>query len=413
VLAASYFLVLVLLRFVVFMAEFTVPEVPSIEISLAPPEDPVVEPYSPFSTCTSPTLNDDDDTFRPQHLTPPVTDTNFPRQLSPLRPSETVKGKGLERDRFEALLRASKERNSAVGSKKTIDLRKEVALKAHKNKQVERRALFLSKVLAPPSPTATLTPKTPPESPAIFHYSLPSPGLVSPLALFESLEDPSRDPDGNTREAWVEQVDFRLPLHLKEEKEKPNDQTPFVKSLPSLDQISARLSSQGHVSIPPGPAEGAAGHRSRLPPFLAKRKTTTTDAAERPRLYIGVGRLQIPVRRSKPIEAEKKSLPPPKSPMSLLPKLQITTTLVPRTTNTSPTKLSESNLQALDSRERRARNMVSTLRRRTVPSDLGLTGHEIGGRKMKWKRHSAPAELTSRGRGSGFEHQVLALPGGF
>lgn len=39
--------------------------------------------------------------------------------------------------------------------------------------QVVRRALFLSKVLAPPSPTATTLPKTPPESPAIFHYVCP------------------------------------------------------------------------------------------------------------------------------------------------------------------------------------------------------------------------------------------------
>jgi len=392
------------------MAESTVLEIPSIEISPAPPEDPTVEPYSQLSTCTTPTLNDDDDGFRPQHLTPPITHRNLPKQLSPLRPSETV-GKGLERERFEALLKTSRERNAAIGSKKTIDLRKEVALKAHKTKQVERRALFLSKVLAPPSPTATLTPKTPPESPAIFHYSLPSPGLVSPLALFESLEDPSRGPSDMTRESWVEQVDFRLPLRAKE-KEKPGNQTPFVKTLPSLDQISARLSSQGHVPTPPASAEGPIAHRTRLPPFLAKRLTTTTNAPERPRLYIGVGRLQIPVRPPKPKEAANTSFPPPKEPMSLLPKLQITTTLVPRTTKTSPIELSESNVQALDSRERRARTMVSTLRRRTIPSDLGITGHETDERKAKWKRHSAPAELTSDQR-SGFEHPVLALPGGF
>ncbi len=45
-----------------------------------------------------------------------------------------MSGKGLERGRFEALLRASRERNTAASAKKT-DLRKEVALKAHRNKQ--------------------------------------------------------------------------------------------------------------------------------------------------------------------------------------------------------------------------------------------------------------------------------------
>ena len=44
------------------------------------------------------------------------------------------KGQGLKDDEFQALLRASKER-SAIAASKKHDLRKEVALKAHKNKQ--------------------------------------------------------------------------------------------------------------------------------------------------------------------------------------------------------------------------------------------------------------------------------------
>jgi hypothetical protein len=52
----------------------------------------------------------------------------------------------------------------------------------------ERRALFLSKLHAPPSPTATTTPETPPESPLVFHYTLPSPCLTSPLAVFEAVD---------------------------------------------------------------------------------------------------------------------------------------------------------------------------------------------------------------------------------
>ncbi|KAJ3475450.1 hypothetical protein NLI96_g11832 [Meripilus lineatus] len=182
----------------------SVSPVPQISIFLAPPEDPIVEPYSPFSA-TGPTTPESPDAFRPTLLSPPPTlSPQFPRQLSPLRPADSpVKGHGLERERFEAMLRASKERNALVGSKKSPDLRKEIALKVHKSKQLERRALFLSKVQAPPSPTSTLEPKTPPESPAIFHYSLPSPGLESPLAVFETLvtENPNMPP----RRTWVEQ----------------------------------------------------------------------------------------------------------------------------------------------------------------------------------------------------------------
>lgn len=54
----------------------------------------------------------------------------------------------------------------------------------------ERRQTFLARLLASPSssPTTLTTPVTPPDSPAVFHYRLPSPGLLSPLALFEALD---------------------------------------------------------------------------------------------------------------------------------------------------------------------------------------------------------------------------------
>ncbi|TFK40971.1 hypothetical protein BDQ12DRAFT_720699 [Crucibulum laeve] len=377
--------------------------IPHISISPAPPQESPAEPYSPFSRAAFPVH--DADSFRPQHLTPPPTHTKFNRQLSPLRPSEVaVSGKGLGRDRFEALLKASKERNYAAGTgKKVVDLRKEIALKAHKNKQVERRALFLSKICAPPSPTATSTPKTPPESPAIFHYRLPSPGLVSPLALFDSLNENIYDPTSEAYacQPWVEQVDFRLPDEPIKPKVPALHLMPSIRSgqsMPSLDQITARLNSQGHALIG-RPAISV----SINPPCLP---------STRPRLSVGVGRLQIPLRVSKAIDARPS---PPKSPMSLLPALQVTTTVVPRTATTSPTELSESNLLALDSRERKAHNMLSTLRRRTVFSEYGSTGHNIeeaDGRRVRWKRHSAPADLMPRER-IGLEHPVLLLPGGF
>ncbi|KAK7064453.1 hypothetical protein R3P38DRAFT_2824642 [Favolaschia claudopus] len=386
--------------------------VPEISVSLAPEVILAPEPYSPFSLSSSP-AEVDDDGFRPLHLTPPPVSTRFIKQLSPLRPPDSpVTGQGLERERFEALLKASKERNAAVGAKKGTDLRKEIALKAHGKKQVERRALFLSKVLAPPSPTATLLPKTPPDSPAIFNYTLPSPGLVSPLALFESLnENPSYGPFAYTREPWVEQVDFRRPADkAKAEitpKSKPTTHANTAKSLPSLDQISARMSSHGHRRTP---SAEAAERKARLPAFLAQPRLNA------PRLTIGVGRLQWPVRSASPDNAKKLPNMPPRSPCyPLSPNLQVTTIVVPRTSSMSPTELSESNLLALNARERRAKDMLSTLRRRTRPSENGMVSDGLmhdDTLDRKWKRRSAPAELSPRAR-SGFEHPVLAMPGGF
>ena len=107
--------------------------VPEISISLASPEEPASEPFSPFSECTF--LSDDSDSFRPALLSPPPSSMT-PKQLSPLRPKDApVTGKGLERERFEALLQAQRERNAALGSKRSTDLRKEIALKVHKSKQ--------------------------------------------------------------------------------------------------------------------------------------------------------------------------------------------------------------------------------------------------------------------------------------
>lgn len=115
--------------------------VPEISISLAPPEDSVPEPFSPFSAsgfsspCT-PATPEDMDGFRPMLLSPPPTSPRFPRQLSPLRPAESaVRGMGIERERFELLLKASRERNAVVGGKRSPDLRKEIAMKVHRNKQ--------------------------------------------------------------------------------------------------------------------------------------------------------------------------------------------------------------------------------------------------------------------------------------
>lgn len=304
----------------------------------------------------------------------------------------------------------------------------------------ERRAVFLSKITAPPSPTATATPKTPPDSPAIFHYSLPSPGLVSPLALFDSLQEDYNKQNLAACHPWVEQVDFRLPNESKLTPKalalsKANKAT---QALPSLDQISARLktlASTRSTTIVDGLCPSAAA------PLLTPSNKPAT---------IEIGRLRMPVRASKSNSASVsqptgRATPPPRPSACLFPSdLQVTTMVVSKSTFTSSAQLTETNLKILDARERKAHDMLSTLRRRTLSSPLqhpqimpivnnvmpgSLTRNaarrtmplplpsevmelDMDGRKSKWKRHSAPADLIPRDR-AGFEHPVLAYPGAF
>lgn len=122
--------------------------VPEIAISPAPAQESLPEPFSPFAASQPPTptlsATMDDDGYRSSLLSPPpVMSTRFLRQHSPLIP-ETIKanvGPGLDADRFQRLLAASKERNTALVGKKAPDLRKEIAIKTHKSKQ---RALSTS-----------------------------------------------------------------------------------------------------------------------------------------------------------------------------------------------------------------------------------------------------------------------------
>ena len=108
--------------------------VPSISISLAPADDPPVEPFSPFdSQPSSPPIQED--SYRPSLLSPPPgISPRFYRQPSPLRPADTLPAaKGLDHGQFEALLASTRERNATV--RKEPGLRKELAMKAHKSKQ--------------------------------------------------------------------------------------------------------------------------------------------------------------------------------------------------------------------------------------------------------------------------------------
>ncbi|TFY80417.1 hypothetical protein EWM64_g3591 [Hericium alpestre] len=379
--------------------------VPEISISPAPEPEPVPEPFSPFSAqFDSSTDGEEGDGYRATLLTPPPTvSPRFHRQPSPLRPPETT-AKGLEQERFQALLAATRERNASGTGKKGPDLRKEIALKVHKGKQMERRAVFLSKLQAPPSPSATMLPKTPPESPAVFHYSLPSPGLVSPLALYEQMgyqyvadgmSWPPADP-------WVEQVDFRVPQD-KCRKSPSTPTRPTTPSLgahkrpPTLDQITARLTAQKQAA-----KDENGPRRAPLPAFLRKQEVLRPSngvSTTRPGLKAPPAALNLP-----PVS--------PRSPLT--PDLEIKTTFVPRSaTKKSPTELNESNLSSLDPRGRKGHAMVSMLKRRMLSADgseHGTNGHEEMDKKAK--RHSAPAEMVKRER-CGFRHPVLAMPGGF
>lgn len=63
-------------------------------------------------------------------------------------------------------------------------------------------------------------------------------------------------------------------------------------------------------------------------------------------------------------------------------------------------------------RERRAQDMVSTLRRRTISTERRLI--ELDGiSERSRKRNSAPAETSPLQQRDGFKHPVLLLPGSF
>ncbi|KIM67128.1 hypothetical protein SCLCIDRAFT_108833 [Scleroderma citrinum Foug A] len=368
-----------------------------------------ISPASPKKTRTvfhSPLPDDDpevdDSGFRAKHLTPPPNMS--PRYPPPLRSSTYPIPKGLHHDQFDQLLKASRERRATLGAQKAPDLRKELAVKNQKNKQLERRALFLSKLSEPPSPTATVTPKTPPESPAILHCCLPSPGLESPLAVFESVTKDACDAPAGRAQGWVEQIDFRLPISIQSrsagETQNAGSKRPGTarKFLPSLDEITARMGS----AVP-----GRSGRRqnSVLPP---SSQETTSKA--RPKL--NVGRLHIPLRTlsfgASISNGRECNITPPPTPHT--PKLEVTTTVVPRTASATPFPLNESNLRAF-SRLHTARDMMKTLKRRSLPPPPGAW-LDSSSTSVQQKRKSAPVVFYGKGR-AGFEHDVLSIPGGF
>jgi len=270
----------------------------------------------------------------------------------------------------------------------------------------ERRALFLSKIHAPPSPTATALPKTPPESPAIFHYSLPSPGLDSPLALFESLQQ--KDVSGPAQhpavQPWVEHVQYR---QLKSAGLRP----------PSLEQITAHLSSHGN------PTTGKDKDEPYRPPIplptflrLASRMKAVRSAFQPSEKTDGQHIVESEIVPPVLAAGELHALLPETRVLSTAShtSLQITTTMAPRSSRLSLTELTEVNLSALNSRTATGRDMMSKLKRRTsgIPSADDVGGRGVDDDERRARRISAPAELPKRAR-DGFAHPILALPGAF
>lgn len=383
--------------------------IPLICISPASPEKPQPAPCPPFPDDEE---EADNDGFRAKHLSPPPNIP--PRYPSPLRQSCLVP-EGLGREQLDVLLKVSRERKAILGGQKAPDLRKELAITNQKNKQLERRALFLSKVAEPPSPTATTIPKTPPESPAVLHCSLPSPGLESPRAVFASV---SRDtcgelPDNDkSHEGWVEQIDFRIPIgkQCSAGRAGCTEVRTSVrpgKFAPSLDEITARMGSTTVKRSSKDTVNFSNRRRdSQLPGVTAEFS---------PKL--NVGRLHMPLRELSPgalfaDDLERCIVQSPPSAL-LTPALQVTTTFVPRTVRATPLPLSESNLHAF-SRSYTARDVIRMLKRRSLspPPPGGCDQSKEMKYRVLQRRRSAPAELHDCGR-IGFQHDMLSTPGSF
>jgi len=119
----------------------TSPPIPSIRITPAPQVKVYPEPYSPIPSSKP---DADDDAYRAKWLSvPPIT---LPWRSSPLRPTDSQRGLG--RDQLDSLLSLSRDQRARLGMQMTPDLRKELVLKNQRLKQLERRAVFLSRVKA-------------------------------------------------------------------------------------------------------------------------------------------------------------------------------------------------------------------------------------------------------------------------
>lgn len=125
------------------------PQTPTIEIHLAHDEEyntsqneiqPLRSPYSPKFSSPMAYADSDADNFRPVHLLPPptVSPVAHPKSSGAL-PTDK---KGIDQERFAQLLKSSRERATMKhGRKESLELRKQVTLKAHTTKAREYTTL--------------------------------------------------------------------------------------------------------------------------------------------------------------------------------------------------------------------------------------------------------------------------------
>ncbi|KAG1826165.1 uncharacterized protein BJ212DRAFT_1475499 [Suillus subaureus] len=368
--------------------------IPHIRISPASPVKAYREPYSPFVSAGNP--DKDDSGYRPQSLSPQYHFPAIsPRHSSPLRPADCPPPREFHRDQFDLLLEVSRDKRAALGSRKVPDLRKELAIKNQRNKQLERRAFFLSRIQEPTLPTTGS--KNPIEFPSVDRCTLPSLGLGSPLFYSSDEEHDGcigKDlPGPRTR---FEQADCRLPIS------KPKaDLNLGRRKLPSLEEITARV---GPLHPPPSVANEPIFVTPRLPMFLRSNKNSSTArTVSDTKPCINIGRLHMPVRRRQSSDSLSymRLSAIPGSPC--YPNIEIAS---PHARSNAICAFTESNMHVLG-RANTAREMMTTIKRRTSPPLPCLENHQ-----PRPKRHSAPAEVQLRGR-SGFEHPNLSLPGAF
>ncbi|KAF8640656.1 hypothetical protein AX17_000313 [Amanita inopinata Kibby_2008] len=344
---------------------------PVISISPPPPEEPIAEPYSPFASMVYP---DDADGYRHRLLTPPSSAKPGRNRLSPPSSCESFDeeddftfNEGLDHQRFEALLQASRERN-AGGGRKELDLRREVAYKAHRAKQNERRALFISKILALPSNQLMSNGRLPVATPNSPKCNAP-PGIPFPTLYDEKFEC--------------------IPDRVQAPKPDKYLVVRQGHATPSLDEITARMTAQGYICVP-------LSEKHPVQPLNSLHLNSDFGAVQRKqsRLPASVGRLQTPTQdtsnANSPMGHQALSFPN-------------------YGTKSTAAQLADS------TRASRAHDMLCTLRRRTLHSNYIVSDHGVGehDKSVKWKRHSAPGDLFPLRERLGFQHPVLSMPGGF
>lgn len=268
--------------------------------------------------------------------------------------------------------------------------------------QVERRALFLSRIREPALCTEVYTSKVTPESPDVIHCTLPSTGLELPLVSLESLANKRNDLIGgerSRRHVGFGQMDSLLPIG------QPKVDLKSRHNLPSLEEIIARV---GQARLPPSMAhDPILTTPTPLPSIFLRsgKDAPPTRSVSDTRRDINIGRLHMPVRRRQSSNSLSDVRLSASTRCST--KFEMTTPAVPDTRSNAGYAHTEPNVHALG-RASTAREMISTIKRRTSPPP-GLPRDQD---QFRSKRHSAPAEMQLRGR-SGFEHPNLSLPGGF